>query len=76
MATRATLLPGTLDRRTLRAVSRGTLRAHGVLLRIQQISNGSLHVQQGALYPVLSQPKDQALLDAESSVLSAPPVEA
>ncbi len=37
----------------LKAVSLGPLHGYGVLLRIQQISKGSLEIQQGSLYPAL-----------------------
>ena len=53
MTDRAALLPGTLDLLILRAVSLGKLHGYGVLLRIEQISNGALLIEQGALYPAL-----------------------
>lgn len=37
----------------LKAVSLGPLHGYGVLLRIQQISRGTLEIQQGSLYPAL-----------------------
>lgn len=65
MPPRATLLPGTLDLLILRSVSLGKLHGYGVLLRIEQISDGGLLVEQGALYPALYRLEDQGLLDAE-----------
>lgn len=47
------LLQGTLDMLVLKAVSFGPLHGYGVLLRIQQISQGRLEIQQGSLYPAL-----------------------
>jgi PadR family transcriptional regulator, regulatory protein PadR len=47
------LLQGTLDMLVLKAVSLGPLHGYGVLLRIQQISQGRLEIQQGSLYPAL-----------------------
>jgi len=47
------LLQGTLDMLVLKAVSLGPLYGYGVLLRIQQISKGTLEIQQGSLYPAL-----------------------
>lgn len=47
------LLQGTLDMLILKAVSLGPLHGYGVLLRIQQISKGSLQIPQGSLYPAL-----------------------
>jgi hypothetical protein len=47
----AELLPGTLDLLILKAVSHGPLHGYGVLLRIQQITEEALTIEQGALYP-------------------------
>jgi transcriptional regulator len=60
----AQLLPGTLDLLILKAVSLGPLHGYGVLLRIQQISQGALLVEQGALYPALFRLVRQGLLKA------------
>ena len=56
------VLPGTLDLLILKAVSLGTLHGYGVLLRIQQISNGRLEIQQGSLYPALFRLEHQGLI--------------
>ncbi len=64
-AGQAGLLPGTLDLLILKAVSLGRLHGYGVLLRIEQISGGALHVQQGALYPALYRLEHQGLIDSE-----------
>jgi PadR family transcriptional regulator PadR len=61
----AELLPGTLDLLILKAVSLGPLHGYGVLLRIGQISNGALLIEQGALYPALFRLVRQGLLEAE-----------
>ena len=53
MTTQAQLLPGTLDLLILKAVSLGPLHGYGVLLRIGQISDSALLIEQGALYPAL-----------------------
>jgi transcriptional regulator len=47
------LLQGTLDMLILKAVSLDRLHGYGVLLRIQQISQDRLEIQQGSLYPAL-----------------------
>lgn len=65
MPERAELLPGTLDLLILRAVALGKLHGYGVLLRIQQISNGALLVEQGTLYPALYRLEQQGLLQTE-----------
>jgi PadR family transcriptional regulator PadR len=64
----AGLLPGTLDLLILKAVSLGELHGYGVLLRIQQISNGALLIEQGALYPALYRLEHQGLLETEWGV--------
>jgi transcriptional regulator len=68
MPPRADLLPGTLDVLVLKAVSLGPLHGYGVLLRIEQITQGALLVEQGALYPALFRLEQQGLLDAEWGV--------
>lgn len=64
----AGLLPGTLDLLILKAVSLGNLHGYGVLLRIEQISGGSLQIQQGALYPALYRLEHQGLIESEWGV--------
>jgi transcriptional regulator len=63
--TRAELLPGTLDLLILKAVSLRPEHGYGVLLRIEQISDGALLVEQGALYPALYRLEHQGLLATE-----------
>jgi transcriptional regulator len=63
--TQASLLPGTLDLLILKAVSLGSAHGYGVLLRIGQITRGSLLVEQGALYPALHRLEHQGLLDSD-----------
>src|SRR4026207_1765993 len=61
----AGILPGTLDLLILKAVSLGQLHGYGVLLRVQQRTQGALAVEQGALYPALYRLERQGLLDTE-----------
>jgi PadR family transcriptional regulator len=68
VATKAELLPGTLDLLILKAVSLGPLHGYGVLLRIEQVTGGALTIEQGALYPALYRLESQDLLDAEWGV--------
>src|SRR5436190_17344562 len=68
MAPSADLLPGTLDLLILKSVSLGELHGYAVLLRIEQISGGALHIQQGALYPALYRLERQGLIDSEWGV--------
>ena len=62
MTDQAQLLPGTLDLLILRAVSLGPLHGYGILLRIGQISDNALLIEQGALYPGLYRLVKQGLL--------------
>jgi PadR family transcriptional regulator, regulatory protein PadR len=48
----------------LKAVSLGPLHGYGVLLRIGQISDSALLIEQGALYPALFRLVRQGLLKA------------
>jgi len=61
----AELLPGTLDMLILKAVSLRPEHGYGVLLRIQQISEGALSIEQGALYPALCRLEHRGLLASE-----------
>jgi PadR family transcriptional regulator, regulatory protein PadR len=64
MTDQAQILPGTLDLLILKAVSLGPLHGYGVLLRIAQISDSALLIEQGALYPALFRLVRQGLLKA------------
>ena len=59
------LLQGTLDMLILKAVSLGPLHGYGVLLRIQQISNQRLRIEQGSLYPALYRLEAQGWIASE-----------
>jgi len=59
------LLQGTLDMLILKAVSLGPLHGYGILLRIQQMSEDRLQVQQGSLYPALHRVEHGGLVTAE-----------
>jgi len=59
------LLPGTLDLLILKAVSLGPQHGYGVLLRIEQISEGAMAIEQGALYPALYRLERAGLLKSE-----------
>ena len=65
MAEQAALLPGTLDVLILKSVSLGPLHGYAVLGRIEQITQGALLVEQGALYPALYRLEHQGLLATE-----------
>ena len=62
------LLQGTLDVLILKAISLGPLHGYGVLLRIQQVSQDKLKIQQGSLYPALYRLEHQGLIASEWGV--------
>jgi PadR family transcriptional regulator PadR len=64
MPEHAQILPGNLDLLILKAVSLGPLYGYGILLRIEQISQGALLIEQGALYPALFRLVRRGLLKA------------
>jgi transcriptional regulator len=59
------VVPGTLELLILKAVSLDQHHGYGVLLRIQQMTDGALAVEQGALYPALYRLERQGLLEGE-----------
>lgn len=68
MAQRSDLLPGTLDLLILKVLSLGVQHGYGVLLRINQITQGGLVVEQGALYPALYRLETSGLISSEWGV--------
>jgi transcriptional regulator len=62
VAPSADLLPGNLDLVILKAISLGEVHGYGVLLRIEQISDGAILVQQGVLYPALYRLEHKGLI--------------
>jgi PadR family transcriptional regulator, regulatory protein PadR len=61
----AELIPGTLDMLILKAVSRG--RTHGYVIAdwIHDVSQETLQVEEGALYPALHRLEVKGMLDSE-----------
>jgi transcriptional regulator len=59
-------LQGTLDLLVLKTLaSRGTMHGYGITLHIQQISNETLRVEEGSLYPALHRMTQAGWLKAE-----------
>ena len=65
MSKQVELLQGTLDMLILKAVSLGGLHGYGVLLRLQQLTDGRLQIQQGSLYPALYRLERKRLIASE-----------
>lgn len=59
------LIPGTLDLLILKSVSLGPLHGYGILLRIEQLSQETLRVPQGSLYPALHRLETGGWLETE-----------
>jgi transcriptional regulator len=62
---RADLLQGTLDLLILKVVALGPVHGYGISLRIRQISEAVLQVQQGSLYPALHRLEKRGWLAAD-----------
>ena len=59
------LLQGTLDMLLLHVVSLGPLHGYAIGQRLLQITNDTLQVQQGSLYPALHRLEERGWLRAE-----------
>jgi len=62
---KADLLQGTLDLLILKVVALGPVHGYGISLRIRQISEQVLQVQQGSLYPALHRLEKRGWLEAD-----------
>ena len=65
MAQKSDLLQGTLDLLILKTLADGAMHGWGISLRIQQVSEEVLQVNQGSLYPALHRLEQQGLIEAE-----------
>ena len=65
MSPKSDLLQGTLDLLILKTLVGGPMHGRGISLRIQQVSQEVLQVNQGSLYPALHRLEQQGLIAAE-----------
>ena len=65
MSQKSDLLQGTLDLLILKTLAEGPMHGWGISLRIQQVSEEVLQVNQGSLYPALHRLEQQDLIAAE-----------
>jgi transcriptional regulator len=65
MGDKIDLLQGTLEILILKSVSLGALHGYGILLRIQQISQGRLQIPQGSFYIALYRMEHKGLIKGE-----------
>jgi transcriptional regulator len=61
---RVDLLQGTLDLLVLKVLSVGPNHGYGIAMRIHQLSEDALRVEEGSLYPALYRLEDQGLIDS------------
>jgi PadR family transcriptional regulator PadR len=59
------LLQGTLDLLVLKTLSTGANHGYGIAMRIHQLSDDELKVEEGSLYPALYRMEEQGLIDSE-----------
>jgi transcriptional regulator len=59
------LLQGTLDLLILKVLSTAPNHGYGIAMRIHQLSDDALRVEEGSLYPALYRMEEQGLIDAE-----------
>jgi PadR family transcriptional regulator, regulatory protein PadR len=62
------LLQGTLDLLILKALQHGPVHGFGISVRIRQMSDEVLQVEQGSLYPALYRLEEQGWIKAEWGV--------
>jgi transcriptional regulator len=62
------VLQGTLDMLVLKALSLGPLHGYGIGLRIRQLSDDVLRVEEGSLYPALYRIERQGWISSEWGV--------
>lgn len=60
-----TLVQGTLDMLILKTVALESMHAHGIGLRIEQISQGVFQVNPGSLFPALKRLQRAGWVDSE-----------
>src|SRR5262245_7629565 len=65
MAPKSDLLQGTLDLLILKTLANGPMHGWGISVRIQDVSDDVLQVNQGSLYPALHRLEQQGLIEAE-----------
>jgi PadR family transcriptional regulator, regulatory protein PadR len=61
-------LQGTLDLLILKILARGPMHGYGVVQRIQQISDDTLRVEEGSLYPALHRMEQADWISSEWKV--------
>jgi PadR family transcriptional regulator PadR len=67
-ASRAELLPGTLDMLILRTLRGGEQHGYGIAQHIRQVSGDILQIEEGSLYPALQRVQVKGWVTAEWAI--------
>ena len=59
------LIQGTLDLLVLKSLSTGPNHGYGIAVRIHQLSDDVLRIEEGSLYPALYRMEEQGLIESE-----------
>src|SRR4051812_26135679 len=62
------LLQGTLDLLVLKTLQSGRLHGYGIALKIHQLSDDVLRIEEGSLYPALYRMEQKGLIESEWDV--------
>ena len=62
---RIDLLQGTLDLLILKSLGTGSNHGYGIAMRLHELSDDVLKVEEGSLYPALYRMEEQGLIDSE-----------
>jgi len=62
---RIDLLQGTLDLLILKSLGTGSNHGYGIAMRLHELSEDVLKVEEGSLYPALYRMEEQGLIDSE-----------
>jgi PadR family transcriptional regulator, regulatory protein PadR len=59
------LIQGTLDLLVLKSLGTGSNHGYGIAMRIHQLSDDALRIEEGSLYPALYRMEEQGLIESE-----------
>lgn len=62
---RSSLLHGTLDTLVLKTLEAGPLHGYGIARRLEEVTDETIQVEEGSLYPALYRMEKDGLLEAE-----------
>ena len=62
------LIQGTLDLLVLKCLATGANHGYGIAMRIHQLSDDALRIEEGSLYPALYRMEEQGLIESEWGV--------